>query len=342
MSKYTHFLMTDRDIKNGHLSIEGNAFGPMRFGVMPAPGGITALWGQDFNCTYRTCLSAPRRELGGYARLFRELYEETAESSKEVLFFIHGYKHSFEQLKKTVEVIDRNYVSKPGSNIGHIVAFSWATSLKAQDYDLDLASADTAGKDLCAFLLELKSFLEQAFESEEEARAFANKLNLVTISMGSRVLEKAVECFFSQSDHQPFHAFNEVILAAPDLDFTVFDGEMMPRIAELARRTHCHFNKVDMILYVSQWKNRKQRLGRSGPPRNDIHPSIIFVDTTKVVPFASFEYEFSFEMNYPVTHNYFLRHKNVIDDANYIFRHEEAHTIPGRHFASEQVYKLLK
>lgn len=342
MSKYTHFLMTDRDIKDGHLSIEGNAFGPMRFGVMPAPGGITALWGQDFNCTYKTCLSAPRRELGGYARLFRELYEETIESGKEVLFFIHGYKHSFEQLKKTVEVLERNYVAKHGSNIGHIVAFSWATSLKAQDYDLDLASADTAGKDLCAFLIELKSFLKQAFENEEDARAFANKLNLVTISMGSRVLEKAVECFFSQSDHEPFQAFNEVILAAPDLDFTVFDGEMMPRIAELARRTHCHFNTVDIILYVSQWKNRKQRLGRSGPPRKDIHPSIIFVDTTKVVPFASFEYELSFEMNYPVTHNYFLRQQTVVTDANFIFRHEEAHAIPGRHSSGEQVYKLLK
>ncbi|MCW5821189.1 MAG: alpha/beta hydrolase [Cyanobacteria bacterium TGS_CYA1] len=342
MSKYNHFLMTDRAVNEGHLSNTGSAFGPMRFGVMPAPGDITALWGQDFHCTYDTCLTAHKRELGGYARLFRELYDEMVESGKEILFFIHGYKHSFDQLKKTVGVLERNYVSKPGSNIGHIVAFSWATSPKTQDYDLDLEAANTAGKDFCAFLLELKAFLEQAFDNEEDARAFADKLNLVTISMGCRVLEKAVECFFSQSDHEPFQAFNEVILAAPDLDFTVFDGEMMPRIAELARRTHCHFNTVDFILYVSQWKNRKLRLGRSGPPRKDIHPSIIFVDTTKVVPFASFEFELSFEMNYPVTHNYFLRQQTVIEDANYIFRHEEAHVIPGRELSSDQMYKLLK
>ncbi len=65
--------MTDRAINDGHLSNEGSAFGPMRFGVMPKPGEVTALWGQDFNCSYKTCLSAPRRELGGFARLFREL-----------------------------------------------------------------------------------------------------------------------------------------------------------------------------------------------------------------------------------------------------------------------------
>ncbi len=342
MSKYTHFLMTDRAIKDGHLSNEGSAFGPMRFGVMPAPGDITALWGQDFNCSYKTCLSAPRRELGGYARLFRELYEETSQSGKEVLFFIHGYKHTYDQLKKTVEVLDRQYVSKPDSNIGHIVAFSWATSAKTIHYDFDFLAADTAGKDLCAFLLELKDFLQEAFESEEDAQAFANKLNLVTISMGSRVLEKTVECFFSQEEPLPFQAFNEVILAAPDLDFTVFDGEMMPRIAELARRTHCHFNNVDAILFISQLKNRKKRLGQSGPTRKDIHPSIIFVDTTKVVPFAAFEFELSFELNYPVTHNYFLRQQTVVADANFIFRHEEAHAIPGRHSSGEQVYKLLK
>lgn len=341
MTKYTHFVMTDRAIVDGRISGEGGAFGPLRFGYLShsAEGG-TALFAQE-NSDYGDCLSTPRRDLGGYAHFFRELYDDMKESGKEALFFIHGYKHSFEQLKHTVEVIDRHHVSKKGSNISHIVAFSWPASTRTQDYDSDLIAADKAGEDFCHFLVELRNFLQQAFASQDEALSFASKLNLVTISMGSRVLEKAVECFFKQEDPTPFQAFNEVIMSAPDLDFTVFDGEMMPRIAELARRTHCHFNNVDAILFVSAFKNKSKRLGLSGPTRRDIHPQIIFLDTSKVVPFTCFDAEFAFEMKYPITHNYFLRHKTVVEDAFYIFKHEEAHCIPGRHYDGEHVYRLF-
>ncbi len=243
-------------------------------------------------------------------------------------------------MKKTVGIIDKHYVNKKDSNIAHILAFSWPTADKTSAYDSDLIAAEKAGQDLCRFLLELQKFMQEAFFNEEDALDFANKINLVTVSMGSTVLEKAVECFFKQEQPKPFQAFNEVIMSAPDLDFTVFDGEMMPRIAELARRTHCHFNNVDAILFVSSFKNRKKRLGLSGPPRKDIHPQIIFLDTSKVVPLASFEFELAFEMKYPVTHNYFLRHKTIVEDAIYIFNHEETNCIPGRHYTGEHVYRL--
>lgn len=340
MTKYTHFLMTDRTIEDGQISSQGGNFGPLRFGYITAPGENTPLFGLE-NSDYADCLTASKASLGGYAHFFRDLYDATKQSGKEVLLFIHGYKHTFEQLKKTVELIDRNHVSQKGSNIAHVVAFSWPASARAGDYDFDLIAAERAGQDFCQFLLELRKFLQEAFCCEEEALEFAGKLNLVTISMGNRVLEKAVECFFSQENPEPFQAFNEVIMSAPDLEFTVFDGEMMPRIAELARRTHCHFNNVDAILFVSAFKNKSKRLGLSGPTRKDIHPQIIFLDTSKVVPLASFEFELSFEMKYPVTHNYFLRHKTVVEDAFYIFKHEEAHAIPGRTFTGEHVYRLF-
>ena len=65
--------------------------------------------------------------------------------------------------------------------------------------------------------------------------------------------------------HNDSPRFNQIILAAPDIDAELFRTEIAPKISQGARRLTLYASSKDLALIVSKFVNKKQRAGDSVP-----------------------------------------------------------------------------
>lgn len=331
----THFIATNRkgfdltQSNESQLGVENRfSFGVLQFD----PEGDCA---KDVFCpfpagesSYATCLADPVESLKGYSRFFRELYELVSNSDKEVLFFMHGYRHSVRRMQETIRKLHRIYVRDERSNIGHIVMFSWPSTANTGEYEDDLGRAKETGK--CAlhhFLCEMRSFIKEAFPSTVQSSKFVSKVNLVAASMGNMVLQSAAGVL-KHFDTQLFH---EVIHTCPDVNVTQFeDGKELKLFSQLAGRVHVHFNYEDIVLDLSTYivNDFERRLGKDGPTlATPVDTKITYVNVSLAVAVAALHPSIILnpgdEQENPIVHCYFLKVKAVADDAKRIFAHQQ-------------------
>lgn len=277
---------------------------------------------------YSTCLTAPITSLKGYARFFRELYELVLGSDKEILFFMHGYRHSVRRMQETIRKLHRIYVRDERSNIGHIVMFSWPSTANTGEYEEDLGRAKETGK--CAFsrlLCEMRDFVRQAFPSSAASSEFVSKINLAVASMGNMVIQTAA----GELDNFDTQLFHEVIHTCPDVNVTQFeDGKGLKLFSQLAGRVHVHFNYEDVVLDLSTYivNDFERRLGKDGPTlATPEDPKITYVNVSIAVAVAAMHPSIILnpgdEQENPIVHCYFLKVKAVADDAKRVFAHQQ-------------------
>jgi esterase/lipase superfamily enzyme len=213
-------------------------------------------------------------------------------TDKDALIFIHGFNVSFEEsIWRTAQIAyDLTYKGAP-------ITYSWPSrGVRSKTaYMTDEQNVDWTVPHLKDFLINVLS------DSKIE------KLHLLAHSMGTRVLTKAV-ISLKETNPELTDRINQIILAAPDINATVFTDTIAPAIYKSAQQITLYASSKDVALYWStRYRSEDKRAGQSG---NDIVivEGIETVDASKV------------DCNL-VGHGYFAETQELINDIFHILKH---------------------
>lgn len=142
---------------------------------------------------------------------FARLRSRIEKSDEEDAFvFIHGYNVTFANaVMRTAQIAhDVGFKGAP-------ILYSWPSAGRTDDYLRDEDSVRLTVEHLKAFLTDITH------------HAAPRKLHLVAHSMGNRALTEVLH-HFVRTEGKPI--FNEIILAAPDVNRTLFLTQILPKI----------------------------------------------------------------------------------------------------------------
>lgn len=179
---------------------------------------------------------------------FQQLRDRVDEGpNKELFVFVHGFNVSFDDAaKRTAQMAhDMHFEGAP-------VFFSWpANQSSLLTYTVDETNVAWA-------MPHLKKFLTELVE-----KSGATSINLVAHSMGNRALTGALKEIQLARRDEGSPPFNQVILAAPDVDAEDFAENLIPYVCKTANRTTLYASKHDDALKASQLVHRYARAGDS-------------------------------------------------------------------------------
>ncbi len=167
------------------------------------------------------------------SEFFDQLRARVAQSTdKDMFVFVHGFHNTFQDAAFRTAQIAHDIGFK-----GAPVFFSWPSQGAVQAYTVDENNVKAAVDDLRQFLLSLKR------------NSQAEKIHLIAHSMGNRALTDALRVIVLSSDANP--QFNEVILAAPDVDAEALE-KMTPDLTKVAERVTLYASSRDKALTLSR------------------------------------------------------------------------------------------
>jgi esterase/lipase superfamily enzyme len=166
---------------------------------------------------------------------------------KDAFVFIHGYNTGFkEAVHRTAQItFDLGFKGTP-------ITYSWPSAAKTINYLYDEESVIYTKSHMVSFFKDL------------QAKSKLNKIHIIAHSMGNRVLTNALmalqtEGFFNETK------FDQIIMAAPDIDAQVFLKELVPYLAGSSERMTLYASSKDKALQVSRGIHGSIiRLGESG------------------------------------------------------------------------------
>lgn len=182
---------------------------------------------------------------------------------KDLFVFIHGYNVSFETAaRRTAQMAhDLNFAGAP-------IFYSWPSQGGLLQYPVD-------ENNVAWTVPHLKQFLRDVV-----ARSDAQAINVIAHSMGNRALAAAVREL--TLENQPTaKQFNEVVLAAPDIDAEVFKRDIAPMLAQNANHVTLYASSRDQALVASKLVHGYPRAGDSGS-NLVVMPGLETVDVTEV------------------------------------------------------------
>ena len=163
----------------------------------------------------------------------RKEYDERSPENRTAFVFIHGFKNSFDNAAyRTAQLAyDLNFEGVP-------IMYSWPSQddLFAYDRDRELAKESSP---------RLQYFLERIARESG-----AQRIHLVAHSMGNELLVSALDGLARQPEIQPL--FDNVIMAAPDVDAASFTRQTWTNIKGAAKRFTLYASSDDWALKVSR------------------------------------------------------------------------------------------
>ena len=226
--------------------------------------------------------------LGGTQRMFYELYKNMSSAGKksnDVLIFIHGFAHSFDDELETIQQLKKIYIDNKYSPIENIIFVSWPSSITVfpLTYFDDKGASINAGHSLMRLFYLYTQFLSDVF-SNPDLRPCNQKIHLMAHSMGNRVLQSML---YSLKKENIKRVIDQVLLLNADVSFRVFedDENSFNKLPLLANRISIYVNKGDDILGLSQFSKNilTARLGKAGPSNVDKFKDVLsIIDCTKV------------------------------------------------------------
>jgi len=167
--------------------------------------------------------------------------------NRDLMIFIHGYNVSFEDAaRRTAQMAhDLQFQGAP-------VFFSWPSQGELLGYVTDRNNSAWTASHLKDFLLKVHQ------------QSGAESIHLIAHSMGNRALGTAIKSL-ADDVGQEGKLFNEVVLAAPDVDREVFTQEIAPRMLQLSNHVTLYASQNDLALKVSRAVNGYPRAGDVGP-----------------------------------------------------------------------------
>jgi esterase/lipase superfamily enzyme len=214
-------------------------------------------------------ITAPAKELFGSEKMFFELYKAmSGPEGGDLLFFVHGFHTDLDGSLQSVSDLEKRYVNS-NSPVKHIVFFSWPAMNKYLRYRSDAKDAELSGSTLARCYLMLIDFFRTLFledTSRPPLQPCGRNIHLMAHSMGNRVVEHMMLELLRQKGDNITALFKEVILAASDVDWQVFeDPRAFYSLINVCQRTTIYFNTHDVALLISETtKNAYNRLGKFG------------------------------------------------------------------------------
>ena len=161
--------------------------------------------------------------------------------SQRVTMYVHGYNIGLERACRDAAVLAR----RTGFE-GRTVLFSWPASRTIVTYRKDERRFADSMPQIVAALDELGR------------RHGRQNVNIVTHSMGSRIVLEAIESL-DMGDEK----FGDLVLIAPDIDREAF-VEVLPDLKRIVEDITVLVSDDDRLLLLSQTVNLGARLGQSG------------------------------------------------------------------------------
>jgi esterase/lipase superfamily enzyme len=179
----------------------------------------------------------------------REEYAQRPPEKRSALVFIHGFNVTFDDAAyRTAQLAyDLDFDGVP-------MMYSWPSQGRLLAYDGDSETVDWSSP-------HLQSFLERVARESG-----AQRIHLVAHSMGNHLLANALTAIGRQADIQPL--FDNVIMAAPDVNAYTFKDQIWPVIKKAAKRFTLYASSDDEALKASKSSkgpNDFDRLGEAGP-----------------------------------------------------------------------------
>lgn len=195
---------------------------------------------------------------------FAALKERVQESSQRDMFvFVHGYNVTFDNAaRRTAQMAhDLGFEGAP-------VFFSWPSQGEFSDYTVDENTVAWTVPHLKEFLLEVVR------------QSDASRIHLIAHSMGNRAMTAAIRGLRQEFPHHP-KFFQEIVLAAPDIDAEEFRNQIAPAIVPAAERVTLYASSNDHALMASRLIHGFSRAGESGD-NLIIVPGIDTIDVSRV------------------------------------------------------------
>ena len=194
----------------------------------------------------------------------REVRSNIAESSEgAALVFVHGFNVDFASAARRTAQIKYDLGFR-----GAAILYSWPAP---NNY------IECEGNAIWT-LPHLMEFLTRYVQ-----QSGAKRIHLIAHSMGTRVLATALKDLAAASAAGPVR-YDQIVLAAPDIDAAVFKTQIAPRIVKAAARISIYSSSNDLALAASKTAHRYKRLGEGGANLTTFPewPQIEVLDATSV------------------------------------------------------------
>jgi esterase/lipase superfamily enzyme len=182
-----------------------------------------------------------------YWSLLNETLKDTPIDDRDVLVFIHGYNVSFVDAALRAAQIGFDLSIK-----GVMAFFSWPSQGSTSAYMADEATIEASEAAITQFLVEVAT--------RTEARA----VHIIAHSMGNRGVLRAVSRIAANAEVRSRVRFNQIILAAPDIDTEVFQ-QLCNAYGSVAARTTLYVSAKDKAVGLSEWLHTFPRVGLMPP-----------------------------------------------------------------------------
>jgi esterase/lipase superfamily enzyme len=170
--------------------------------------------------------------------------------NKEILIFIHGYNVSFKKAaRRTAQLAyDLKFNGVP-------IFFSWPSNGNFLKYASDAENIQQSIPAISSFIMDVVD------------RFKPDRIHIIAHSMGTygltQALAKLSDAYLNKRKPP---IFNQLVLAAPDIDADVFQKEIAPKITKLAKRVSLYSSSKDVAMTVSRYfNNQRRRAGDSDP-----------------------------------------------------------------------------
>ena len=173
---------------------------------------------------------AVRRELAG-----RQV------DARDCFVFVHGFNVSFDDAaRRTAQIYhDLQFPGVP-------MFYSWPSRGGLRHYPSDRNEIGYSKEHVKQFLVGVADNIQ------------ARRIHIIAHSMGGAAVTQAI----AEIDRDDV-VFDQIVLAAPDIDADVFREQLMPKLARHGRRTTLYCSQNDLALHVSYAFNDFPRAGDS-------------------------------------------------------------------------------
>jgi esterase/lipase superfamily enzyme len=185
-----------------------------------------------------------------FYEMLRNEYAQRPPEKRSAFVFIHGFNVTFDDAAyRTAQLAyDLDFDGVP-------MMYSWPSQGRLLAYDGDRETVDDFSSP------NLQGFLERVARESGALR-----IHLVAHSMGNQLMANALMALGHQPDIQPL--FDNVIMAAPDVNAYTFTAQIWPAIKKAAKRFTLYASSDDDALKISKSSkgpNDFDRLGEAGP-----------------------------------------------------------------------------
>lgn len=209
-------------------------------------------------------------------------------NSKTALVYIHGFNVTFDDAIRQAAQIGRDIEFR-----GLVTAYSWSSVFDVLKYAADEDSVKLTAPRLLEFLETLRDI-------------GVTTIHVIAHSMGNRALLEAIEKMPTVEQQETL--FGEIVMAAPDIDATLFT-ESVSKLKGKANRYTLYGSASDKAICVSKKAHAEY------PRAGDGGDSILVVDGVETIDATAVGADIL-----GLGHSYFSKKRPVLSDLYYLIR----------------------